>query len=241
MIEREALAELVDERVVPPPLPAGLANTLSRAAVGPTADRMVGALLGCALGDALGRPNESRSAHGRIRIEQFDPRLAGISDDTQLTIEIARNLVAHGGAFDPVGFGEQLVAWLPRAVGIGRATPRRRAAAARRRTVARRRDTLGRQRGRHPRRADRSRARGKPRSDAARGRRVRAADPPRRDGGGQQRGDGLRDRLVPRRQTRRRSTQGGSSRTSGRRWLTWSTRAWRRASPASRAGRPWRR
>ena len=121
MIERETLAELVDERVIPPPFPAGLADTLS-CATAPRADRIVGALVGCALGDALGRPNESRSAHGRIRIEQFDPRLAGISDDTQLTIEIARNLVEHGGAFEPVGFGEQLVAWLPRAVGIGRAT-----------------------------------------------------------------------------------------------------------------------
>jgi poly(ADP-ribose) glycohydrolase ARH3 len=122
VIEREALESVIDERVIPPPLPEALRDARPRPPEVPDADLVVGALLGCALGDVLGRPNESKSGHGRIRIEQFDPRRAGITDDTQLTIEIARNLVANAGAFDPVGFGKQLVAWLPRAVGIGQAT-----------------------------------------------------------------------------------------------------------------------
>lgn len=95
-------------------------------------DRFAGSLLWGALGDALGRPSEGRSADG-IRA-RFGP--AGVTDlhpwhgwrsgpvgtftdDTQLTIVVAESLVRSGGRFDPDDYVRRLIDWLPEARGIG--------------------------------------------------------------------------------------------------------------------------
>jgi ADP-ribosylglycohydrolase len=44
------------------------------------------------------------------------------TDDTQLTIEVARNLLANSGMIDPSALATQFVDWLPRGRGVGRAT-----------------------------------------------------------------------------------------------------------------------
>ena len=91
-------------------------------------DRCTGSLVTGAIGDGLGGPLEGRSA-ASIR-DRFGP--GGMrepvyptfrwSDDTQLTMVVAESLIACGGRFDADDFVARLVAWLPRARGIGRAT-----------------------------------------------------------------------------------------------------------------------
>lgn len=84
-------------------------------------DRADGALLGVAVGDMLGLPNECH-ADVQVRVEDFDADRAGISDDTQLTLVIADALIDGGGEIDGADLAARLVAWRPSAVGIGRAT-----------------------------------------------------------------------------------------------------------------------
>jgi ADP-ribosylglycohydrolase len=101
----------------------------------PTQDRFVGALLGGAIGDALGRPNEgSRSAsfeddHPR-HVTDYRPwrgwtggPIGTITDDTQMTMCVAACLVANG-YLDPVDLARRFVAWLPVGRGKGEATTR---------------------------------------------------------------------------------------------------------------------
>lgn len=83
--------------------------------------RAVGALVGLACGDALGRPVEFRSSdsvareHGRVtemlaRGTHGQP--AGtVTDDTDLTLALARSLTERGG-FDPDAAAERYAAWL---------------------------------------------------------------------------------------------------------------------------------
>ena len=91
-------------------------------------DRCIGSLVTGAIGDGFGGPNEGRSL-GSIR-DQYgaggmrEPAYPTLrwSDDTQLTVVVAESLIAGHGAFDADDFVARLVAWLPTARGIGRAT-----------------------------------------------------------------------------------------------------------------------
>lgn len=93
--------------------------------------RFRAALLGGAIGDALGRPAEGSKTpvfappwrytdylpwHGH----QGGP-IGTITDDTQLTIEVAECLMSNGW-LDPSDLARRLVAWLPAGRGKGRAT-----------------------------------------------------------------------------------------------------------------------
>lgn len=83
--------------------------------------RAIGSMLGVALGDMLGLPNEGRSS-SPVPVSEFDPARAAVSDDTQLTIVIAEELIEGEGEIDGARLGRRLVAWLPHAVGIGAGT-----------------------------------------------------------------------------------------------------------------------
>jgi len=101
----------------------------------PTQYRFVGTLLGGAIGDALGRPNEgSRSAS----FEDDHPRhitdyrtwrgwtsgpIGTITDDTQMTMCVAACLVANG-YLNPEDLARRFVEWLPTGRGKGEATTR---------------------------------------------------------------------------------------------------------------------
>lgn len=92
--------------------------------------RYRGCLLGGAIGDALGRPGEGRSP-AFIReqygsLTDFHPRpgwkggpKGTITDDTQLTMCVARSYVTNGG-LDPEDLARRFVAWLPDGRGKGR-------------------------------------------------------------------------------------------------------------------------
>jgi ADP-ribosyl-[dinitrogen reductase] hydrolase len=88
-----------------------------------------GALIGTAVGDALGRPAEGRPARDLRerygRLTDFRPwpgwrdgPKGTITDDTQMTMCVAACLVAHGGRIDPADLAQRFVAWLP--VGRGK-------------------------------------------------------------------------------------------------------------------------
>lgn len=94
-------------------------------------DRFRGCLLGGAVGDALGRPGEGRSPdtiaerYGELR--DFRPwkgwtsgPVGTVTDDTQLTMEIARTYEAHG-RLDPADFGRRVAEWLDVGRGKGQA------------------------------------------------------------------------------------------------------------------------
>lgn len=98
-------------------------------------DRFRGCLLWGAVGDALGRPVEGwdpariaeRFGEGGLR--DYIPwrgwregPTGTITDDTQLTIEVARSLLATGGRFQPADFVSRLIRWLPIGRGKGKAT-----------------------------------------------------------------------------------------------------------------------
>jgi ADP-ribosylglycohydrolase len=100
------------------------------------ADRYRGCLLGGAIGDALGRPGEGRSPetiaehYGELR--EFRPwkgwtsgPVGTITDDTQLTMEVARTYEAHG-RLDPAELGRRVADWLD--VGRGKGATCTRAA-----------------------------------------------------------------------------------------------------------------
>lgn len=91
-----------------------------------------GALLGTAIGDALGRPVEGmspvqiRQRFGRLtdfvpwRDWKAGPR-GTVTDDTQMTMCVAECLLECDGRLNPVDLAERLIAWLPVGRGKGRA------------------------------------------------------------------------------------------------------------------------
>jgi ADP-ribosylglycohydrolase len=100
----------------------------------PELTRFVGALVGGAIGDALGRPVEGwwpsriRERYGRLTEYQKWHGWKGgpigtITDDTQLTTCVAECLT-HNGFLDPADLARRFVDWLPRGRGKGGATTR---------------------------------------------------------------------------------------------------------------------
>ncbi|HVC32069.1 MAG TPA: ADP-ribosylglycohydrolase family protein [Chloroflexota bacterium] len=98
-------------------------------------DRFRGSLLWGAVGDALGcrvegwAPGRIRERFGEEGLRHYIPwhgwregPIGTITDDTQLTIEVARSLLATNGRFRPHDFVTRLIAWLPIGRGKGRAT-----------------------------------------------------------------------------------------------------------------------
>ena len=89
-----------------------------------------GAMVGTAVGDALGRPAEARDPttfRGReddFRHYQPWSGYAGgppgtFTDDTQMSICVAESILIGGGRIDPVDLAERFVAWLPEGRGKG--------------------------------------------------------------------------------------------------------------------------
>ncbi|WP_170147659.1 ADP-ribosylglycohydrolase family protein [Micromonospora phaseoli] len=93
-----------------------------------TVDRVAGALIAYACGDALGVPYEGRPATGDGDEEIERPRASArwaagaTSDDTALTLLAARCLVDSGGSADAAMFLSRLVAHDPPVPGIGPST-----------------------------------------------------------------------------------------------------------------------
>lgn len=136
-----------DYRPAPPALPVTPVEVISRylrvsatwpAPVLPNAshdllrDRYRGALLGGAVGNALGRttsgldPSSIRTRFGASGLRTYPPRLSDYTGprglmtvDTQLTLELARSLAAVG-RFDPDDFAQRLIAARPSLRGGGR-------------------------------------------------------------------------------------------------------------------------
>ncbi|MCR9136507.1 MAG: ADP-ribosylglycohydrolase family protein [Alphaproteobacteria bacterium] len=89
-------------------------------------ERAMGALLGCALGDALGMPTQSCSPHEILEtygeISDFVAPVDGhpiahgliaasITDDTEQTVLLAEHLLKSPAAFDELGWARRLVEW----------------------------------------------------------------------------------------------------------------------------------
>jgi ADP-ribosylglycohydrolase len=98
----------------------------------PEADRVLGTLLGGAIGDALGRPAEGRPrevVRARYRrLNEYRPRrgssgepLGIITDDTQLTVCVGECLSLHG-YLNPEDLARRFVSWLDYKVNAGHAT-----------------------------------------------------------------------------------------------------------------------
>jgi poly(ADP-ribose) glycohydrolase ARH3 len=77
-----------------------------------TQDRLAGALLGTALGDALGRPFEGRRRVSRPEVAALVRSDAPLrwTDDTHMAIALAESLVANGGEVDPQHLGDTFAA-----------------------------------------------------------------------------------------------------------------------------------
>jgi len=102
------------------------------ASAGPRDSRIHGALLGLAAGDAVGLPAEQlpawliklrypRGPRLRAGCLRFFRRAGDVSDDTQLTIAVARSLMPDG-SYCHERFKDELRAWYAYRVGAGRAT-----------------------------------------------------------------------------------------------------------------------
>lgn len=74
-----------------------------------TVDRIVGAILGGAIGDGWGVPYEGGVAHGRAR----PPAELEVSDDTQLTLATCEAIV-RAGAVVPESIASTFVTWFRR-------------------------------------------------------------------------------------------------------------------------------
>jgi ADP-ribosylglycohydrolase len=90
-----------------------------------------GALLGTAIGDALGRPAEGHRPevlrHRAEELREFQPwpgywtgPVGTVTDDTQLTMCVASSILATGGRVDPDDLARRFVEWLPVGRGKGR-------------------------------------------------------------------------------------------------------------------------
>ena len=95
--------------------------------------RARGALLGGAIGDALGRPGEGRARDTVVdrygRLDEFhrwrgwtEGPIGTITDDTQLTMVVAGALIVGGGQLDVHALSTGLAEWLPNGRGVGHAT-----------------------------------------------------------------------------------------------------------------------
>lgn len=102
------------------------------AAVEAVRDSYRGALIGTAIGDALGRPAEGRDPHALRerygRLAEFqrwsgwkDGPTGTVTDDTQMTMCVAECLVANDGWIDPADLARRFVDWLPVGRGKGHA------------------------------------------------------------------------------------------------------------------------
>ena len=91
-----------------------------------------GALIGTAVGDALGRPAEGRRPDQltarRADFENFQMwngyaggPVGTFTDDTQMTLCIARTLVTGAGRLEPERLAHEFAEWLPQGRGKGRA------------------------------------------------------------------------------------------------------------------------
>ncbi len=98
-------------------------------------DHFRGCLIWGAVGDALGRPVEGRwpetirERYGPDGLQHYQKwrgwksgPIGTITDDTQLTMELAHSLVETGGQLNPDNFSRRLKAWLGNARGEGHAT-----------------------------------------------------------------------------------------------------------------------
>ena len=82
-----------------------------------TDDRILGCVLGGALGDALGLPYEGRS---RVDLVEW-PKQLRVSDDTQLTLATCEGIVASQGKIDPAAIASSMARWFKesRLIGLG--------------------------------------------------------------------------------------------------------------------------
>lgn len=129
----DAISAQLRAELLLPPEAAPPGTELPRSADATSlADRAIGSLVAGAIGDALGRPREgarapSFSPSDARWLSDFVPirGWAGptgvITDDTQLTIEVAETLIQCGHV-DPEELSRRLVAWLPNGRGRGQAT-----------------------------------------------------------------------------------------------------------------------
>lgn len=126
--ERTAVLEELRARGLLPPSDAPIDSL-----VGPDGvpeSKVRGALVGTAIGDALGRPAEG---HTRETVQEFygelrdfvphpgwtDGPIGTWSDDTQMTVCVAESLIAGGGRLDPDDLAQRFVEWLPIGRGMG--------------------------------------------------------------------------------------------------------------------------
>jgi ADP-ribosyl-[dinitrogen reductase] hydrolase len=94
----------------------------------PDPSRFIGALLGGAIGDALGYPCEGKrpetvaDRYGYVKdYVRLNDGIAEISDDTQLTMCVVECLTLNG-YLDPADLARRFVEWLPHGRGKGHAT-----------------------------------------------------------------------------------------------------------------------
>ena len=116
---RTGKGSFVQRRGVPRAVAPGSASTIR--------DRALGALLGLAIGDALGMPTQLQSrqqivdAYGPL-LPGFEPAPAGhpiaagmaagqVTDDTEQAVILAQVLIHGGGLVDPQELAARLVAW----------------------------------------------------------------------------------------------------------------------------------
>lgn len=131
-VDSQLLTSLRERELLPLPssAPVGLLPSGTEIRPEQLHSRYRGSLLGGAIGDALGRPGEGRSPQF-IReqygsLSDFYPWFGWeggpkgtITDDTQLTICVARSYVTRGG-LEPEDLARRFVAWLPQGRGKGR-------------------------------------------------------------------------------------------------------------------------
>ncbi len=116
---RTGKGSFVQPRGLPRAAPSGSASTIG--------ERALGALLGLAIGDALGMPTQLLSrdqiveAHGPL-LDGFEPappghpiaagmRAGQVTDDTEQAVILAEVLIDGGGVIDPEELAGRLVAW----------------------------------------------------------------------------------------------------------------------------------
>jgi ADP-ribosylglycohydrolase len=127
--DEAALQRLAEAGLLPLPHPA--VPVSPDGSSGNLANSYRGALIGTAVGDALGRPAEGRPPwqlrehYGRLT--DFEPWAGwaggpkgAVTDDTQMTMSVAECLVANGGRINPVDLAKRFVMWLPDGRGKGR-------------------------------------------------------------------------------------------------------------------------